>query len=465
MKTDDQNREKEHQTSTLNARQLAVRILTRIEKEGAYANLLLRIYLAELDDGRERNLATALVNGVLKNKLLLDYVLRRQLTKPMSALPFEVRQVLRTAALQILYMDKIPAPVAINEAVNTVKYSHKSYAALVNKVLRQTAETGWNFAWPDKNREPLRYLTVKYSHPEWLVRRWLKRFGLEETEELLKANNNPSATCIRVNTLKTTVAELTQKLEVRGIKTVKSTKLPTALFIEDYGALESLDLFREGYFTVQDESSQLAAYLLNPQAGERVLDVCSAPGGKTTYLAQLMNNYGEIVAVDIYPQKLELVNQLARRLGISIIRTVLSDARQLEQIQGQFAKVLVDAPCSGLGVLRRRADLRWQKREDEIQKLPELQLAILLSAAEKVAPGGEIVYSTCTTEPEENFEVVKAFRKERPDFSAVDLIEALPFTVTAEKDLRQLKKGVWQILPHLHEMDGFFIAKMKRKAD
>jgi len=465
MKINEQNNKKGFQESTLNARQIAVRILTRIEKEGAYANLLLRSYLAGLDDGRERNLTTALVYGVLKNKLLLDYVLRKHLTKPMSALPVEVRQVLRTAALQILFMDKIPAPIAINEAVNTVKYFHKSYAALVNKILRQTAETGWNFNWPDKTKEPLRYLAVKYSHPEWLVKRWLKRFGLEETEELLAANNTPSDTCIRVNTLKITSTELIQKLEERGIEAVKSSKLPDALYIKNYGALEDLDLFREGYFTVQDASSQLAAYLLNPQAGERVLDVCSAPGGKTTYFAQLMDNSGEIVAVDIYPQKLELVNQLAGRLGINIIKTIQTDARELEQIQGQFDKVLVDAPCSGLGVLRRRADLRWQKREDEIQKLPELQLAILLSAAEKVAPGGELLYSTCTTEPEENFEVAKAFRRERPDFSAVDLSEALPFKVTEERDLRQLKKGVWQILPHLHDMDGFFIAKMKRKAD
>ncbi|NLP43018.1 MAG: 16S rRNA (cytosine(967)-C(5))-methyltransferase RsmB [Peptococcaceae bacterium] len=465
MKSYDQNRKKEHQTSTLNARQLAVRILTRIEKEGAYANLLLQAYLAELDDRRERNLTTALVNGVLKNKVLLDYALRKHLTKPMSALPVEVRQVLRTGALQILYMDKIPVPVAINEAVNTVKYFRKSYAALVNKVLRQTAETGWNFSWPDKKRETQRYLAVKYSHPEWLIKRWLKRYGAQETEELLKANNIPSDTCIRVNTLKITPVELIRKLEEKGIETIKSSKLPDALFIKDYGALEDLDLFQEGYFTVQDESSQLAAYLLAPQAGQRVLDVCSAPGGKTTYLAQLMRNCGEIIATDIYPQKLELVNQLARRLGITIIKIVQNDARQSGQIQGQFDKVLVDAPCSGLGVLRRRADLRWQKREDEIQELPQLQLAILLSAADKVAPGGDILYSTCTTEPEENFEIVKAFRKERPDFSVVDLTEELPFKVTAESDLRQLRKGVWQILPHLHDMDGFFIAKMKRKEE
>lgn len=465
MKSYDQNRKKEHQTSTLNARQLAVRILTRIEKEGAYANLLLQAYLAELDDRRERNLTTALVNGVLKNKVLLDYALRKHLTKPMSALPVEVRQVLRTGALQILYMDKIPVPVAINEAVNTVKYFRKSYAALVNKVLRQTAETGWNFSWPDKKRETQRYLAVKYSHPEWLIKRWLKRYGAQETEELLKANNIPSDTCIRVNTLKITPVELIRKLEEKGIETIKSSKLPDALFIKDYGALEALDLFQEGYFTVQDESSQLAAYLLAPQAGQRVLDVCSAPGGKTTYLAQLMRNCGEIIATDIYPQKLELVNQLARRLGITIIKIVQNDARQSGQIQGQFDKVLVDAPCSGLGVLRRRADLRWQKREDEIQELPQLQLAILLSAADKVAPGGDILYSTCTTEPEENFEIVKAFRKERPDFSVVDLTEELPFKVTAESDLRQLRKGVWQILPHLHDMDGFFIAKMKRKEE
>jgi 16S rRNA (cytosine967-C5)-methyltransferase len=174
-----------------------------------------------------------------------------------------------------------------------------------------------------------------------------------------------------------------------------------------------------------------------------------------------MQNRGEIIAVDIYPHKLRLVEELAGRLGIDIIQTAESDARTVAA-EGMFDRVLADVPCSGLGVIRRRADLRWQKREDEIAELPQLQLEILRHAASFVAPGGELVYSTCTTEPEENFEVIKEFRRQRPDFQPLDLTHLLPFPVTAERDLLQLRKGVWQILPHLHDMDGFFIAKLRR---
>jgi 16S rRNA (cytosine967-C5)-methyltransferase len=452
-----------------NARQIAVRILTRVEKDNAYANLLLRDFLSELEDARDRRLISTLVNGVLKNKLLLDYALRRHLRKPMSALPFELRAILRIGAFQILFLTKIPPAAAINEAVNlckNIKHAGRhNYPALVNSVLRRTAESGWNFSWPDKNKQPWRYLAIRYSHPEWLVKRWQKRWGTEETEQLLKTNNEPSSTIIRVNTLKTSREELIAKLEDLNVKGTVIPRLPDAIRLEVSGGLEKLSLFKEGYFTVQDESSQLVAHILGVRPGQRVLDTCSAPGGKTTHLAQLMQNKGEIIAVDIYPQKLELVEQLADRLGISIIRTVESDARKLEGIEGKFDRVLVDAPCSGLGVIRRRADLRWQKREDEIEKLPELQMEILLSAAGYVAPGGELVYSTCTTEPEENFELIKAFRRLRPEFKPVDMTPLLPFAVSAERDVLQLRKGVWQILPHLHGMDGFFIAKLKREID
>jgi 16S rRNA (cytosine967-C5)-methyltransferase len=444
-----------------NARLVAVRILTRVEKEGAYANLLLRAQLNDMEDGRDRHLATTLVNGVLKNKTLLDYALRKHLAKAMSSLPHEVRASLRVGALQILFLAKIPDPVAINETVNVVKVMSPGYTALVNSVLRKTSETGWNFPWPDKNKDLRRYLALKYSHPEWLINRWLTRWGPEETEQLLSINNYPAPTCIRTNTLRTTRENLKQVLSGEGIRAEESLKTPEALYIEDFGTMDQSEAFRQGLFTVQDESSQLVAHVLKPQPGDRVLDVCSAPGGKTTHFAQFMNNEGEIVAVDLYPQKIKQIEELAERLGIEIIHTLTGDARELEGVNGRFDCVLVDAPCSGLGVIRRRADLRWQKREDEIKKLPELQLAMLTKASEYVLPGGKLVYSTCTTEPEENFEIVKAFRRLKPEFTPVDLTAALPFPVTEERDLAQLKKGVWQILPHRHGMDGFFLAKFR----
>lgn len=448
----------------LNARALAVQILRRIEEEKAYANLFMQKALAVLSDPRERQLTTLLVNGTLKNRLTLDYALRRHLRKPLGELPHEVRWILRVSAFQILYLERIPQAAAINEGVELTKRGQRKYTPLVNSVLRRVGEDGWDFPWPDKEKEPVRYLSLRYSHPEWMVKRWLKRYGLADTEALCQVNNEPAPIWIRTNTLKISPANLQVRLTGEGVKVIPGERVPESLLIEDFGDMEKLSGFEEGLFTVQDESSQLVAHVLNPQPGQRVLDACGAPGGKTTHLAQKMENQGEILAFDIHPHKVALINDLARRLGITIIKAQAGDARELPGVMDKSChKVLVDAPCSGLGVLRRRADMRWHKEEKEISELPRLQLAILERAAQTVAPGGELVYSTCTIEPEENFEVVKAFRAKHPDFLPVNLAEELPFSLTSEQDLKQAQKGFWQILPHKHGMDGFFLAKFRRE--
>jgi 16S rRNA (cytosine967-C5)-methyltransferase len=232
------------------------------------------------------------------------------------------------------------------------------------------------------------------------------------------------------------------------------------------GAPEALPVFRAGLCTAQAESSQIASLLLAPAPAERVLDACAAPGGKTTHLAELMENTGEITALDLHPSRLALIEQNAARLGIGIITARAADARVLPASErGTYDKVLVDAPCSGLGVLRRRADLRWQKEERALDALPALQLDILLGAAAAVRPGGEMVYATCTTEPEENFAAAKNFIAARPDFSPAPLAPSLPFPCPAQTDQRQWEKGMWQILPQTHAMDGFFLAKFRRKRE
>ncbi|MEA4900127.1 16S rRNA (cytosine(967)-C(5))-methyltransferase RsmB [Desulfitobacterium sp.] len=449
--------------TNLAPRERAVRILGRVDEEQAYANLLLQRELQEVEDGRDRQLITLLVNGTLKNRLTLDYALRRHLRTPLSALPHEVRWILRISAFQLLFLSKIPAPAAINEGVEMTKPRQGKYTGLVNGVLHKVLHDGWNIRWPNSGKEAVRYLSVRYSHPEWMVKRWLKRYGLEETEALCQANNEPALLWIRTNTLKVTREELLNNLQQEGVQARLGERVPESLILENSGALDRLKCFQEGLFTVQDESSQLVAHVLDPRPGERVLDSCAAPGGKTTHLAQKMKNQGEILAFDIHPQKVGLIVQLAQRLGITIIRPQAGDARELPGIEeGSCQKVLVDAPCSGLGVIRRRADLRYHKTEAEIEKLPALQLEILNRAAQCVAQGGELVYSTCTIEPDENFEVVKAFRKGHPEFQPVNLLDVLPFSLNEESDIRQAKKGMLQILPHRHGMDGFFIAKFKR---
>jgi len=445
------------------ARILAADILTRVEREGAYANLLLQKSLGAVPDPRERQLVAALVNGTLKNRLTLDYALRRFLAKPLSSLPDEVRGILRCGAFQILYLDKIPPAAAVNEGVEAAKRMQPKYAGLVNGVLRQVVRQGWKIPWPDPVKEPVRFLSVKHSHPEWLVRRWYRRWGFAETEALCRANNEPAPTWIRTNTLKTTREDLRARLEEEGVVVAMGERVPESMVIQEFGAVEALASFQAGLFTVQDESSQLVAHALNPRPGEQVLDACSAPGGKTTHLAQKMQNRGRILAFDVHEHKLGLIAQLAARLGIGIIEPRQGDARELPGVEsGSQQRVLVDAPCSGLGVLRRKADLRWRKAEGDLRQLPELQLAILERAAQVVAPGGEILYSTCTIEPEENFEVVKAFRAAHPEFAPVDFTPELPYVPLGEQELRQAQKGMLQLLPHRHGLDGFFLAKFKR---
>ena len=448
--------------NNLTARGMAVQMLTRVEVERAYANILLQNNIGKLTDSRDRQFVTLLVNGALKHRLTLDYALRRYLSKPMSVLPHEVRAILRIGAFQLLYVDKVPDAVAVNESVKLAKGFPK-YTGLVNVVLRKVMSTAWEFSWPDSKRETVRYLSVRYSHPEWMVQRWLKRWGLEETEALCLANNEPAHTWIRTNTLKISRENLRDRLIQEGLIVELGTQIPESLRIQNFGALDRLESFREGLFTVQDESSQLVAHVLNPKPGQRVLDACSAPGGKATHLAQMMQDQGEILAFDIHAHKLDLIQQLTQRLGISIIEPQLGDARDLPGVRlGSQQCVLVDAPCSGLGVLRRRADLRWQREEQDLKQFPFLQLAILERASSCVDVDGDLVYSTCTTEPEENFEVIKKFRSEHPKFEPVNLVEALPFALENPRDIQQAKKGMLQILPNRHGMDGFFLAKFRR---
>ena len=381
------------------ARSMAVQMLTRVEVEGAYANLLLQNNIGRLTDSRDRQFVTLLVNGTLKHRLTLDYALRRYLSKPMSVLPHEVRAILRIGAFQLLYADRVPPAVAVNESVELAK-GYPKYTGLVNVVLRKVMSTAWEFPWPDSKRETVRYLSVRYSHPEWMIQRWLKRWGQEETEALCIANNEPAHTWIRTNTLKISRENLRDRLIEEGITVELGSRIPESLRIQNFSALDRLESFKEGLFTVQDESSQLVAHVLNPQPGQHVLDACSAPGGKATHLAQLMEDKGEILAFDIHSHKLDLIQQLTQRLGIKIIQPQLGDARDLPGVRlGSQQRVLVDAPCSGLGVLRRRADLRWQREEEDLKEFPTLQLAILERAASCVDVGGDLVYSTCTTEP------------------------------------------------------------------
>jgi 16S rRNA (cytosine967-C5)-methyltransferase len=357
---------------------------------------------------------------------------------------------------QIFFLSKIPHSAACNEAVQlTKKYGHQGTVKFVNAVLRNSIRSPEKIQYPDKEQNPSKYLALKYFHPEWLVSRWLARLGTTACEELCMANNSTPPLSLRTNTLKITRDELLNRLLNEKIDCEPSIWTPEGIICWTYPAISRLSALQEGLFQVQDESSMLVAHVLDPKPGEFIIDACGAPGGKSTHIAALMQNEGTILSTDIHEHKLEITRENATRLGITIIKTEVVDAVQLGGLYpGRADRVLVDAPCSGLGVLRRKPDSRWRKNQAMFRELSILQQSILQSAANCLKAGGVLVYSTCTTEPEENEMVIKKFLDERSDFNLQTTGQFLP----VEKKIDTMV----QLWPHKDNVDGFFITRLQK---
>ena len=443
------------------SRELALQILYQVNEEGAYANLALdkALFPCTWLDPRDRGFITEIVYGSVKNRGKLDYVLNQFASTKVNKMDKWPRNLLRLALYQILFLDKGPDSAAVNEAVKLAKhYGHVD--KFVNAVLRNILRGMDGIQWPDKAKDPVQYLMVQYSFPQWMVERFIRQYGLEDAERLCDWYNQPAAMWIRTNTLKTTRAELKQILEKEGLTVSESRHTPEGLKIENAVNLHKLKSFQQGLFTVQDESSMLVALAAEPAPGQRVLDVCSAPGGKTTHMAQLMKNKGTIYACDIHKHRLDLIAENCKRLGISNVELVQQDGTKLtKRWQEPFDVVLCDVPCSGLGVLGRRADARWAKESEDIAGLCKIQKKILEEAAQLVVPGGTLIYSTCTIAPEENQEMVKAFISEHPEY---ELDETL---TDCWLDVDKEETGYVQFLPFIDDMDGFFIARMMRREE
>lgn len=451
-------------TKKINARELALKVLLQVEEKGAYANLELHSILNRLRPGKlDRAFASELVYGIMRSLNTLDWVIGQFLTQPLEKQTPAVRNILRMGVYQIMYMDRVPDAAACNESANLARqYGHSGAVKFVNGVLRNIARKKNNIHIPvphAHDREGIiKYIGLKYSHPQWMVRRWLDMFSEAETIELCQANNCPAPVTVRTNTLKISREELIKKLSAAGLDVSPTPFAPEGIIIKKAFDLGSLAPFKEGLMQVQDESSMLVGHALSPRPGARVLDVASAPGGKATHLAQLMGNQGEIAACDLYPHKLKLIRDNYTRLGISIIKTRALDARSLSEHYHSWADyVLLDAPCSGLGVLRRRVDARWRKNEEQIKKITVLQNEMLAEAARCLLPGGIMVYSTCTITPEENTGLINDFLRANQDLELRSLAGFLP------PELGDLSPGYIQLLPHKHFTDGFFIARMQKK--
>ena len=299
------------------------------------------------------------------------------------------------------------------------------------------------------------YLSIKYSYNKWIIDKWIKDFGKEFTEDLLEANSDRPNIYIRVNTLKTSRDELIEKLKKQGISCSKVNGIDEAIMVQNLKNIESNKLFKEGYFTIQDISSMLVGKVANPEENSIVLDICSAPGGKTTHLATLMNNTGKVIARDVFEHKLKLINNSVNRLGLKNVKVENFDALKIDNDSlDKFDYVISDVPCSGMGIIKRKPEIKY-KKEDELKDLPKIQKQILENASKYVKIGGTLIYSTCTIHDEENIDVIKSFLNENNNFELV-IIDGINI------DLENQDKGYIKIYPNIHGMDGFFIAKLKR---
>lgn len=352
-----------------NPRKVALTVLHKVEAEGAFGNIALNSQLKKsLLTPADRGLTTELVYGTLRRQGTLDYILRLFLSRPLNKLPLWILLILRMGLYQLRYMDKIPESAAINESVKLAKkYGHQGTAGLVNGTLRNIVRYPEKIVFPDKNQEPAEYISAYYSHPLWLAERWLADYGFEDTVKFCEYDNGNAELSLRCNTLRIKTDKLYNDLLSEGIKVKKSLLAEEALLVEGMKKSKFDELLALGFVYPQHQSSLLPALALAPKPNSRVIDACAAPGGKTTHMAQLMDNKGEIRAFDVFDHKVKLINDNCRRLGIDIVKAEVADSRYLPNELNDWADyVLVDAPCSGLGVLRIRPDARWQKTPDSV---------------------------------------------------------------------------------------------------
>ena len=436
-----------------NPRETAVLTLAACERQGAWSDGHLKRAIRERGlDRRDGALATRLCYGVLQNKLLLDWRLGRVCSMKLDKLDIRILCDLRVAAYQLLFLDKIPASAAVNEAVELAKRHSRNprAAGLVNGVLRALLREE---APEIRGRDEIETLSLRYSHPRWLVEEFAGQLGLEGTEAFLQANNEQPPTTVQVNTMSTTAERLGEELQEAGAEVEPHPWLPNCLLLTGTGDLERLDAFQRGDFYVQDAASRMAVMAADPKPGQRVLDCCAAPGGKSFAAAIAMGNRGELISCDIHPHKIKLLEAGRDRLGLSMVAPTLQNAAQTREdwLEG-FDVVLTDVPCSGLGIIRKKPDIRY-KDPEPLKGLPRVQRGILDNCARYVRPGGVLVYSTCTVLPRENGDVMDGFLAARPEFE----LEPFPLPRFGEQPG---KVAFW---PHIHGTDGFFVAKLRRK--
>lgn len=439
-----------------NPRQLAVVTLNKLEETEDFLREVLDLHLRDHDLSQlDQGLYTELVYGTVRMRRNLDYVISLFSSRPQAKIKVPIMNVLRSAVYQILYLDRVPSHAAVHEAVNLARhFGHEGVAKFVNGLLRSVVRERQNIRYPSMESDVVEHIGLKYSFPSWIVEHWLNWLGREETIALCQAMNEPPTMHIRINTLKTSPGAMRAVLEEQGVTVGQGRYAPDILEVHPIYQVVRNRALEEGMYYVQDESSALAAHALQVEPEQLVYDLCSAPGGKATHLAQLMKDKGSIVAFDVSKSRLQLVEENAARLGISIVTTRVGDATEDLNLL-PAARVLVDAPCSGLGTMSHRPDIRWRKKPDDVLALATLQRQILRQASKYVAPKGLLLYSTCTLTKDENQAVAQWFLANHPEFTGASFPSWFP-PGSEEDYLRTL-------FPHRHGVDGFFLAIFQKR--
>lgn len=437
------------------SRMIALKALLAVDEQDAYSNLVLNNILKSSDLSRiEINFLSALFYGVLERRITLDYIIKSYSKIKFSNISKDILEILRMGLYQLIYMDKVPQSAAVNESVNLAKLvKKKSATGFINGILRSFIRDNCRFTLPDKNKFLIDYLVIKYSCPAFIIKLWKDAYGLDTTVSILKKLSGRPILTARVNSLKICIEDLVFKFKKQGISSKIINSIENSLELNFTGNIEANSLYKSGYFHIQDLSSQVCCKILDPNPGDKVADVCAAPGGKTFTIAQLMENTGKIIACDIYNSRLDLIKNSAKRLGINIISIKKRDAEIDENLpKNSFDRVLCDVPCSGLGIIRRKPEIRY-KIFGDLKKLYDLQYNILCNSAKLVKSGGRLVYSTCTLNPEENNKIANKFLNENKQFKAMKI--NLPKGII-KNDFEPINQHTF--FPNINNTDGFFIA-------
>lgn len=433
-------------TNGINVRELILDVLLEITKNGEYSHIAIKNTLDKYQylEKQERSFLTRVCEGTLENMILIDYIINQFSKVKVNKMKPVIRCILRSSVYELKFMDSVPVSATCNEAVKLAqKKGFHNLKGFVNGVLRNISRNLEQISMPDETKESVKWLSVKYSIPEWLIEKWQKQYEKAQLEEMFQAFLEKSATSIRVNTEKTTKEALVKELEAENITVMDNEEVPNALYIDGYDFLSGITAFQEGKFYVQDLSSMLVSLWAQPKEGAQVIDVCAAPGGKSIHMAELLHGTGMVEARDLTEYKVSLIEENIERCGLKNIRAKQADARILEKDSMKTADIVIaDLPCSGLGVIGKKPDIKYKMSEEKCAQLAALQREILHTVQNYVKSGGVFMYSTCTINPQENEENVQWFLKEHADF---------------ELERQQ------QILPKKGKNDGFFLARMVRK--